>query len=147
MTRARIAAVAAALALAAGCATHRAARVTRIPDHDPDVARAMSYARALLRTTEPAPVRWYSKPGTCQAPDGMWCHEMSHDGRLAGALTQYLPDYTRIVVYTGPNGERALTDVVFRHEAVHAVGRDIIQGDHPERTTTGIRLRGVVPYW
>lgn len=129
----------------AGCATHG---VKPLPDSDPRVANAMNYARSLLRTTEPVPVRWYTKRGTHKSGDGMWCYRSSWGGHWAGGQTQFLDGYTRVVVYTGPDGEQL--DVVWPHEAVHAVGRGIIDYSkelHPEKTRTGIRLRGVVPYW
>ena len=140
----RAAAIVLCAALAAGCATRGG--VSRVPDSDPRVADAMAYARGLLRRTEPVPVEWYTMRGKWQAPDGMWCmRAVQLDGIWTGAQTEYLPGRTRVVVYVGPHGEQL--PLVWRHEAVHAVGRGIIVGDHPERTTTGVRLRGVVPYW
>lgn len=125
----------------------RGPRVTRLSDDDPRVVDAMRYARALLRVErEPAPVRWHTLAGeTFYSKDGMWCRKTSTGGYDAGGQTQYLDGYTRVIVYVGPDGQQP--QYVWRHEAVHAVGREIIEGDHPERTTTGIRLRGVVPHW
>ena len=133
------------LLLLAGCASSSGLR--RVADDDPHAVAAMGYARALLKTVEPVPVEWWTMPGEYQAPDGMWCRRGDATGNLAGGRTQFLPGRTRIVVYTGPAGERTLVEVVWPHEAVHAVGRGIIGDGHPERTSTGIKLRGVVPYW
>jgi hypothetical protein len=137
-------AIAALLLAVSGCAT---SGPRRVPDSDPRVASAMTYARDLLRTIEPVPVRWYTLRGDAVSgpPESMWCKKGTETQRYAGGRTQYLDSYTRIVVYVGPKGEQ--NPIVWPHEAVHAVGRDIIAGDHPPKTTTGIKLRGVVPYW
>lgn len=123
-------------------------RTRTLPLSDPRVASAMQYARNLLRTNEPAPVEWVTMRGTYQARDGMWCFRSSWGGHWAGGQTQFLPGRTRVIIYVGPDGQQ-LADV-WPHEAVHAVGRDLIDHSsnlHPDKAKNGIRLRGVVPYW
>lgn len=134
------------LVLLVGCST--TGKLTRIPDDDPLVVSAMTYARNLLKTVEPVPVEWWKMPGTDKSGEGMWCRKGVETGRMAGARTQYMPNKTKIIIYTDPKtGERTLTEITHPHEAIHAVGKNIIKPNHPEKTTTGIRLRGRVPYW